>query len=203
VLLPYDLIAMAESADATEYNATPDGAVRGRVLGIDFGRQHDPTVCWMLDREGDVLWTREVLVLEKMDTPDQRAALASRIRSSERVSFDYTGPGVGLGDYMAKEYGPYDPARHLFGKIELCTFTQNFKREIFPRMRRYFEAPTRIRIPISREIREDLHAMQQVVNNGQYNYWAPRTREGHSDRCTALALACHAAGDGSRPQGML
>jgi phage FluMu gp28-like protein len=43
-------------------------------------------------------------------------------------------------------------------------------------------------------VREDLHAMQQVVTNGQYNYWAPRTREGHSDRCTALALAVRAAG---------
>ncbi len=52
-------------------------------------------------------------------------------------------------------------------------------------------------IPISRTIREDLHAMQQVVTNGEYNYWAPRTREGHSDRCTALALAVRAAGDGS------
>ena len=48
-------------------------------------------------------------------------------------------------------------------------------------------------------MREDLHAMQQVVTNGQYNYWAPRTREGHSDRCTALALAVRAAGDGSAP----
>jgi hypothetical protein len=37
--------------------------------------------------------------------------------------------------------------------------------------------------------------MQQVVHNGQYDYWAPRTREGHSDRCTALALAVRAAGD--------
>ena len=35
--------------------------------------------------------------------------------------------------------------------------------------------------------------MQQVINNGEYNYWSPRTREGHSDRCTALALAVRAA----------
>ena len=44
-------------------------------------------------------------------------------------------------------------------------------------------------------MREDLHAMQQVVNKGEYSYWAPRTREGHSDRCTALALAVRAAGE--------
>jgi phage FluMu gp28-like protein len=48
-------------------------------------------------------------------------------------------------------------------------------------------------VPISIEIREDLHAMQQVIRNGEYSYTAPRTAEGHSDRCTALALAVRAA----------
>jgi hypothetical protein len=70
-------------------------------------------------------------------------------------------------------------------------------------LRRAFEAPTKLRIPIDRETREDLHAMRQVVGGGQYNYWAPRTREGHSDRCTALALAVRAAGDGAVQQGIL
>jgi phage FluMu gp28-like protein len=47
------------------------------------------------------------------------------------------------------------------------------------------------------ECREDLHEMQQVISNGQYSYTARRTAEGHSDRCTALALALRAAGDAS------
>ena len=91
----------------------------------------------------------------------------------------------------------WTPEGHRFGKVELCTFTTGFKRELFPKLRQQFEAPTKLRIPISRAVREDLHAMQQVINNGEYNYWAPRTREGHSDRCTALALAVRAAGDGA------
>ena len=200
VLLPYDLIAQAESADATEYS-DQRSEVSGQQIycGIDFGRQNDPTVCWMLQRVGDILWTHEVLVLQKMDTPDQQDILRSRIKIASRVSFDYTGPGVGLGDFMAKEFGSWDPPKHEFGKIELCTFTTAFKRDIFPRLRKVFEAPTRVRVPISRAVREDLHAMQQVVHNGQYDYWAPRTREGHSDRCTALALAVRAAGDGAVP----
>jgi phage FluMu gp28-like protein len=78
--------------------------------------------------------------------------------------------------------------------VELCTFSVAFKREIFPLLRRQFTAPAQVRVPVSRQVREDLHAMQQVVTNGEYNYWAPRTREGHSDRCTALALAVRAAG---------
>jgi phage FluMu gp28-like protein len=204
VLLPYDLIALAESAEATLFADVPDSSSAAPIfLGIDFGRQNDPTVCWMLQKVGDILWTREVLVLEKMDVPSQQEILRSRIRVATSVCFDYTGPGIGLGDFLAKEYGRLDPAAHKFGKIELATFTVAFKREIFPKLRRAFEAPTKLRIPIDRETREDLHAMRQVVGGGQYNYWAPRTREGHSDRCTALALAVRAAGDGAVQQGIL
>lgn len=197
VLLPYDLIAMAESAEACELNSLVEAPGLQLYAGIDFGRQSDPTVCWLLERVGDILWTREVLVLKAMDTPDQQNVLRSRIRLCQRVCFDYTGPGVGLGDYLARDYGRWEPKSHEFGKMELCTFTQAFKRDIFPKLRKAFEAPTKIRVPISRTIREDLHAMQQTVHNGIYDYWAPRTREGHSDRCTAAALAIRAAGNGS------
>jgi phage FluMu gp28-like protein len=203
VLLPYDLIALAESADACEVIGPEFFELRSgnpTVCGIDFGRQHDPTVCWTLEQIGDILWTREVLVLREMSSPDQREILRSRIRRASRVSFDYTGPGVGLGDELVKEFQEYDPQAHKFGKIELFTFTQKSKQDLFPKLRRKFEAPVKIRVPISRAVREDLHAMQQVVTNGTYNYWAPHTRDGHSDRCTALALAVRAAGE-SAPTG--
>lgn len=200
VLLPYDLIALGESADASEFADPALFQASDRMLfcGIDFGRQNDPTVCWTWERLGDILWTREVLALHNVDTPDQLAILSARIRAARRTCFDYTGPGVGLGDFFVKDpsIGEWNPTEHKFGRVELCTFTPAFKRELFPRFRRVFEAPTKVRVPISRAVREDLHAMQQIINNGQYNYWAPRTREGHSDRCTAGALGIRAAGDG-------
>jgi phage FluMu gp28-like protein len=194
--LPYDIIALAESAEAsTQCDPALFGAESSAqlYLGVDFGRSNDPTVCWTLEKVGDVLWTREVLVLRGMSSPDQQAALGRRIAKARRVSFDYTGPGVGLGDYIAREHGEHDPAKHKFGKVELCTFTAAFKREIFPRLRRAFEAPVKIRVPIDVEVREDLHEMNQIVTNGEYSYAARRTKEGHSDRCTALALALRAA----------
>lgn len=205
VLLPYDLIAQAESMEATEF-CSPElfdaGASRELYAGVDFGRQTDPTVCWLVERVGDVLWTREVLVLKRMDVPEQQEILKLRLRNCRRVCFDYTGPGVGLGDFLARDYGEWKPAAHKFGRIELCTFSAGFKREIFPKLRRAFEAPVKLRVPVSREIREDLHAMQQQVRNGVYDYWAPRTREGHSDRCTAAALAIRAVGDGQHAVGI-
>lgn len=199
VLLPYDIIQLAESADATEAWDLAAAGSNGTFLGIDFGRTNDPTVCWTLQRVGDILWTREVLVLKRVASPEQEQILRDRISAATRVCFDYTGPGIGLGDYLVKRHGRWDPEKHEFGKVELCTFTTAFKRLIFPRLRKRFEAPTKLRIPISTAIREDLHEMRQVVMNGEYNYWSPRTKEGHSDRCTALALANRAAGDGGGP----
>lgn len=194
VLLPYELIALAESIEATEtWNISDAGKSNPVYLGIDFGRTNDPTVCWTLQRVGDILWTREVLVLENASSPDQLEILRNRIRAANRVCFDYTGPGIGLGDFMVKEHGEWNPAKHRMGKVELCTFTAGFKRELFPKLRRAFEAPTKLRIPVGTDIREDLHQMQQIINNGEYNYWSARTKLGHSDRCTALALAIRSA----------
>jgi phage FluMu gp28-like protein len=199
VLLPYEIIAQAESTDAHEFcdpafwDATEGAPVD---LGIDFGRTNDPTVCWAIEQVGDVSITREVLAERGMSTPDQEAMLDKRIRRARRVCFDYTGPGIGLGDYLVRKHGEWNPEKHLFGKIELCTFTAGFKRELFPKFRRAFEAPTKIRVPISVAVREDLHAMKQIVRNGEYTYSAPRTAEGHSDRCTAGALAWRARATG-------
>ncbi len=203
VLLPYDLIGLAESADASEVLHVDDLAgVRGLVNGIDFGRTNDPTVCWSLqkDRTG-LLVTRQVNVMKGVSTPDQLDRLRAYVRAADLTCFDYTGPGIGLGDLLVKEFGEWKPEAHKFGKVELVTFTTLTKREMFPRLRRAFEAPTKLRIPISRVIREDLHEMRQVITNGEYNYWSPRTRDGHSDRCTALALAVKAAAAGGGPFG--
>lgn len=198
VLLPYDIIALAESGLASEF-CDPEmwlggGRYLGPIfLGIDFGRQNDPTACWASERVGDLLITREVKMLRQMSTPDQVNALRPRIKTAQRVCLDYTGPGIGMGDYLVEEFGEWNPAQHKFGKIELCTFTTKFKRELFPNLRMAFEAPTILRIPVSVEVREDLHAMMQIVKNGEYSYAAPRTAEGHSDRCTALALCVRAS----------
>lgn len=194
VLLPYEIIQLAESFEASEVWDLAASQGGGQVFcGIDFGRSNDPTVCWTLERVGDILWTREVLVLRDMPTDQQEEILRPRIKRASKVSLDYTGPGIGLGDYLVKEHGQWKPEAHKMGKVELVTFSAKLKRELFPRLRRAFEAPTRLRIPSSVEIREDLHEVRQIITNGEYNYWSPRTKEGHSDRCTALALAVRAA----------
>ena len=89
VLLPYDLIAPCESSEATEVIGFDFFHSFGRpglprrfdlACGIDVGRKRDLTVCWTLQRVGDVWWTREVLVLENTPFHEQLSAILPRGR---------------------------------------------------------------------------------------------------------------------------
>ena len=199
VLLPYDLMAKCESAGAS-LSITPE-EMEGRgpwYAGIDFGRTSDPSVLWLFEQVGDVLWTRAVKVLKNENTVDQFNAWSPYVERCARVCVDYTGPGVGFGDMLEKKFTACRSTGAQFGgeKVELCTFSRPFKCDIFPKLRSAFDA-MKLRVPIDVDCREDLHEMQQVVSNGSYNYEAPRTAQGHSDRCTALALAKRAAASGA------
>jgi phage FluMu gp28-like protein len=200
VLLPYELIAACESPEATAivptefWQSTPPFPL---VMGIDFGRRHDLTVAWTLKQLGDVQQTVEVLEMDRTPTPEQVERLRPRLRKVRRVCLDYTGPGIGLGDYLAKEFGEYDPARHKFGKIELCNFSNTLKLEIYSKLRMAFEKRA-LRVPVSRMIREDLHSLNRVCTpTGQITYRAPHSADGHADRCSALALALRATASGT------
>ncbi|MEI8289813.1 MAG: terminase family protein [Verrucomicrobiota bacterium] len=197
VLLPYDLLATCESTEATA-TISPEWFTTGKpyVLGIDFARKRDLSVGWTDEIVGDVTHCREILEMRGMSTPDQVDLLRPRIRAARRVCLDYTGPGVGMGDYLVKEFGEYNPAKDQFGKIELCTFTQSLKVDIFSKLKMAFEQK-RTRIPVNRIVREDLHSVQRVTsNNGNVTYRAPHNDDGHADRCTAKALAQRAAASG-------
>jgi phage FluMu gp28-like protein len=195
VLLPYELIAACESSEATAavpaefWETTPPHPID---MGIDFGRRHDLTVCWSNAALGDVAQTVEVLELPGMSTPDQVERLRSRLQRARRVCLDYTGAGIGMGDYLAKEFGEWKPAGHKYGKIELCAFSQTLKVELFSKLRMAFEKRG-VRVPVNRVVREDLHSVNRVTSEtGGITYRAPRGAGGHADRCTALALALHA-----------
>jgi phage FluMu gp28-like protein len=139
----------------------------------------------------------EVLEMSRTPTPEQVERLRPRIKQARRVCLDYTGAGIGLGDFLAREFAEYAPARHKFGKIELCHFSNTLKLDIFSKLRMAFEKRN-VRIPVNRTIREDLHSISRVSTpGGQLTYRAPHHADGHADRCTALALALRAAEHGT------
>jgi phage FluMu gp28-like protein len=194
ILLPYELIQSCEHDEASaDYTNGIDVSSAPIWIGIDFARSKHKTVAWIMQQIGDVLWTRGIVVLQDMSTPEQIEQLRPIVRWAKRVSLDYTGPGIGFGDYLAREFHEYDPTRHKFGKIELCTFTNPFVCDVMSKLRMAFEQK-RIRIPPNRDAREDLHAIQRTATaTGKVTYRAPFTADGHSDRAYALALAIRAA----------
>jgi len=196
VLLTYDAMALCEditaSTDPAEVLANPFGVY---YAGIDFGRTNDPTVMWILEQmPWGTLRTAGVILFRNANTVDQVVELKPYITKCRKVCVDYTGPGIGFGDMLQRDpdIGAAKTSEALdLERCELCQFSNQFKSEIFPKLKTAVDAK-RILLPIDVECREDLHEMQQIVNNGKYTYAARRTAEGHSDRCTALALALRA-----------
>lgn len=196
VLLGYDLIATCESEAATMTVAPEFWESSNQYplyLGLDFARKRDLSVCWCNEMLGDLARTKEVLEMHKMSTPDQVNLLRPRIERAVKITVDYTGPGVGMGDYLVEEFGEWDPARDLFGKVELVTFSNPVKVDLFSKLKMAFEN-RRILVPVNRLIREDLHSVHRVTtSSGTVTYRAPHTDDGHADRTTALALCIRGA----------
>jgi phage FluMu gp28-like protein len=197
VLLGYDVIALCEAAEATEdlpfeFWQTPSALPVD--LGIDFGRKRDLTVCWALETAGDLALTKEVFTMQNAPAPQQVEALAPRCAKARRVSVDNTGLGVTIADYLIEKFGEWKPEENKFGKIERVNFTQQNKVELYGGLAMAMQQ-TRIKVPKSRTIREDLHSIYRVaLSGGGVTYRAPHTADGHADRCAALALANRARG---------
>lgn len=190
-LLPLELIRQCES-DAASDAPTEGHANLPRYVGIDVGTVNDPTVCVTLERRMDGrLYVTETLLLRGMDLSPQAELLRPRIRVAVRAALDATGIGKQIAQDFVREFG---------GKVSAHDFTQKFKAEIFPRLRRYFQDRA-VAVPPTAAWRDDLNAVRETFSGGTPSYWAPRTAEGHSDRCTALALAVHAAASGG-PVGL-
>ncbi len=186
--LEYDLIA------GCEYAATLDWrAIEGKelYLGIDIGRKHDLTVLWVLERLGDVLYTRHVEALKNMPKPDQEAVIWPWIARCRRTAIDGTGLGIGWVDDAQRRFGEH--------RVEGITFTAKSKEALAYPVRGAMQDRT-LRIPYDRHIRSDLRSVtKQTTASGNIRFTAERTPDGHADRFWALALAIEAAQSPAAP----
>jgi phage FluMu gp28-like protein len=187
--LEYDLIARCEYAAGTDWEQIEDGTL---FLGIDIGRKKDLTVGWLLEKLGDVFYTRRVITLQNMSKPDQEKVLwpwiAQVLASGGRVAIDNTGLGIGWVDDAQAKFGKY--------RVEGVNFTAQTKEALAYPVRGTME-DRRLRIPNDGKIRADLRSVtKQVTQSGNIRFTAERTPDGHADRFWALALAIHA---GSNP----
>ena len=180
--LEYDLIAACEyPSSATWQN------IEGRELycGVDIGRKKDLTVLWVVERLGDVLYTRHVEPMERMRKSDQEKILYPWFERCQRICIDATGLGIGWSDDAQDKFGEY--------RVEAVTFTPAVKESLAYPLRGKMEDRT-LRIPYDKQVRADLRSVtKQVTTAGNIRFTAERTPDGHADRFWALALALHAA----------
>lgn len=155
-------------------------------VGVDVGRVRDLFVIWVLERLGDVLYTRFVLVLENTPFPLLREALYQVLaeRQVRRCCMDATGLGRQLAEEAALRFGR--------SKVEGLTFTPALKEELAYPLRAHFEDHT-IRIPADPLVTADFRGIKkEYTTAGNVRFAADRGKNGHSDRFWAAALACHA-----------
>lgn len=178
VLLPYELIAACE----TDADAPSDAPL---YVGMDIGRSKDLSVIIVGAKVADALHVTRVEILDRMPFAEQLAVLSGIIGAGRvrRCCIDATGIGAMLSEEASRKHAC----------VEGVVFSASSKGEMYSAMRRRFEDRT-VRIPPSRDLREDLHAIERnVSSSGNISYSAARTADGHSDRGSALALMIRAA----------
>lgn len=186
--LEYDLIAAAEYAGGTDWQARGNGRL---FAGVDIGRKHDLTVLWVLEELGDTLYTRHIETLQNMTKGQQERILWPWFAICDRTCIDATGLGIGWADDAQDQFGEY--------RIEAVTFTPRVKEELAYPVRSAFE-DRRLRVPYDPKIRADLRAVtKQTTAAGNIRFTAERSKDGHADRFWALGLAKHAASTPSAP----
>jgi phage FluMu gp28-like protein len=191
--LTWTLIGQNEHKDAGKSELYAGGDC---YVGMDIGRHRDLTVIWILERVGDVLWTREIVSMKKAKFASQLKELARvmdqyRVR---RVCMDETGMGMKMVEDAKDAHGDLI--------VEGVTFTSVTKQHLASIIKENFEDKV-CRIPVDQAIRNSHHAVRKMTTAaGNPRFDADRTEVGHADEFWAHALAQHAAEDpGVKPAG--
>ncbi|MFN7141290.1 MAG: terminase large subunit domain-containing protein, partial [Limisphaerales bacterium] len=184
--LSYDLIASCEYPIHENWELELENCKGQLFIGVDIGRDHDLTVIWVLEKLGDVYYTRRAICLSKETFDAQEHVLYGILALPQvrRCCIDKTGIGRQFAERAQQRFGKY--------KVEEVHFTAAVKEELAYPLRAAFEDRT-VRIPQDKLIRSDLRAIKkETTSSGNIRFTADRGKNGHSDRFWGLALALHA-----------
>lgn len=188
--LPWELIVSAEHPDAGNPEVRDQGEF---YLGWDVARRQDKSVIWVVERVGDVFWTRDVEVMRKQSFGAQLAAFDARMNAFNvrRACIDETGLGMPIVEEAKTRWGEY--------RVEGVTFTGATKQHMATHGKQLFE-DKRVRIPIDREIRDSHHSVRKMTTvAGNPRFDADRNEVGHADEFWAHMLALHAGESNLQP----
>lgn len=188
--LTWEMIVSAEHPDAGKPELYAGGPC---FVGNDIGRRRDLSVIWVLEKVGDVLWTREVVSMKGRSFAEQDAEM-DRIFATyqvRRLCKDQTG----MGEKPVED----DKLRYGASRVEGLLFSGPVKQDLAVAGKQQFE-DRRLRIPGSRAIRESHHSVRKVTTvAGNPRFDADRSEAGHADEFWAHMLAIHAAGNAPVP----
>jgi len=181
---PLDGLERLDEAVATLRRCYTGGPGYG---GMDIGSTQDPSVLWLWEGVGDVLWTRLILRLRDCRMPDQEYAverLAAVVRLV-RCAILKRGVGVGILEHLVRRLGE--------GRIVGIDETNPVKVGLAAGIIQAFE-DRRVRVPVDDSVKEGLHAVRETRTPGNLvSYDAPRGTQGHGDEFWAAAAGLDCA----------
>lgn len=190
--LEYGLIAACEYSGGVDWRRGLESQFQGQLFcGVDIGRKKDLTVLWVVEKLGDVFYTRHVEHMEKMRKSAQEAILWPWFELCDRICIDATGLGIGWADDAQDKFGEH--------RVEAVNFSGAVKESLAYPLKGAMEDRT-VRIPEDPVIRADLRKVQKTTTAaGNIRFVAESTDDGHADRFWALALALHAGSNPAAP----
>jgi phage FluMu gp28-like protein len=186
--LPFELINSVEHDQA----GLPELYAGGECyVGVDIATRNDLFVIWVLERVGDVLWTREIIAERRLSFASMDELLDDVVRRYRviRMFKDQTGMGE----------KPVEDAKRRYGesRVHGVLFTAANKQHLATVGKDAFE-DRRIRIPSGDiKLRADLHKLRRETGaTGNVRFIADSDSAGHADRTWACFLALEAANQG-------
>ena len=185
--LAWELIRAAEHPDAGNSKKYDGGPT---WIGVDVARRRHLWVATVLEKMGDVLWARELVVRQGITFSEQRQIvreLADKYRPI-RIAVDQTGMGEAVVEDLQEDHGEL--------RVEGVLMTGPNRLNVATALRERLE-DRRLRLPPDADLRSDLHAVRTETGpTGAPRLLADEAAtDGHADRFWSLALACAAAAD--------
>jgi phage FluMu gp28-like protein len=171
--------------------------IKGDIyVGMDVGRFNNPSVIWVLEKLGELLYTRKVICMKNTPWAQQREQLNSVLShpNFRRCCIDNSAMGTELFENAQQTYGSM--------KVEGIKFTASVKDSLVSYLIMMVE-DRKVLIPRSKTIREDFYSLKGIrtlSGNTRYETDSAYAEDDtHADHFWALALALEAAKTYSGP----
>ena len=192
--IPHELFEKCVSSEAStelrqELVTCHSSLGTGLYAGWDVARNRDLSVIWLSELVGDVTWTRGVIEMRNLPTPDQVRQARAVLPLVKRMEIDQGGMGLAIAEALAREFPD---------KVEGVTFTAARKETLAVTAKRRMEE-AKVRLPDSDAVRESFRSVKKAANAlGQSRFDADHdSKSGHADHWWAFCLAEAAA---ARPE---